>query len=348
MFKSQKDFIAFFNGLRNKELPFVLFRLPNKNIIELYQQKDHTHYQTTSLQECGFVFAPFNSKYKYTYIPNTVEQRFFIPTVKNKPTTPKNTKTTQNKMYYLGLIKAAKKAIDNKNVAKVVVSRIHNQPFSGELATSFLKLVDSYPNAMVYFWSHPKTGDWMGATPETLLSVNDNILKTMALAGTMPYQENITPNWTSKEIDEQQMVTDFIQTQLEKVFPKSDISTSSTYTKRAGNLVHLCSDFKVNVTSATPLEIVHLLHPTPAVAGVPVKESIAFLNTHETHKRGFYAGFFGPITASSIDLYVNLRCAQLIKNKLLVYVGGGITAKSNAESEWQESIRKTETLLSVL
>ena len=297
MFKDQKEFIAFFNGLRNKKLPFVLFRLPNKNIIELYQQKDHTHYQTTTLQECGFVFAPFNVKDKYTYIPNTVKQRFFIPSVKNTPTTPNKTKTTQNKTYYLELIKAAKKAIDNKNVAKVVVSRIHNQPFSGELATSFLKLVDSYPNAMVYFWSHPKTGDWMGATPETLLSVNDNILKTMALAGTMPYQENVTPNWTAKEIDEQQMVTDFIQTQLETVFPKSDISTSSTYTKRAGNLVHLCSDFKVNVTSTTPLEIVHLLHPTPAVAGVPVRESIAFLNTHETHKREFYAGFFGPITA---------------------------------------------------
>lgn len=188
----------------------------------------------------------------------------------------------------------------------------------------------------------------MGASPETLLSINKGVLKTMALAGTLPYTENTTPNWTSKEIDEQQMVTDFIQSQLETVFPKDSISSSPPYTKRAGNLVHLCSDFEVTVASTTPMEIVRLLHPTPAVAGVPVKQSLAFLSTHETHNRSYYAGFFGPIQDSSINLFVNLRCAQLAKDKLLLYAGGGITAESVKEAEWQESIRKTETLLKVL
>lgn len=345
---NQNGFIAFFNALRVKQLPFVLFRLPYTDTIVLYQQQDHKHHQTKTLKENGFVFAPFEATSTYTYIPSEVRQKFTIPKSEHSLTKTEYPITNADKTYYLGLIEAAKQAIDQKNVSKVVVSRIHDQPFTGEIATSFLRLVHSYPNAMVYFWSHPKTGEWMGASPETLLSINEGVLKTMALAGTLPYIQSATPNWTSKEIDEQQMVTDFIQSQLETVFPKDGITTSSTYNKRAGNLVHLCSDFEVAVASTTPIEIVRLLHPTPAVAGVPVKESIAFLNTHETHNRSYYAGFFGPIQDSSINLFVNLRCAQLAKDTLLLYAGGGITAESDAEAEWQESIRKTETLLKVL
>ena len=348
MSDNQNDFIAFFNALKARQLPFVMFRPPHTDTITVYQQKDSTHHQTTTLNENGFVFAPFKATSAYTYIPNELRQKFTIPKTEHSTTKTEHPITNTGKAYYFGLIEAAKQAIDQKSVTKVVVSRIQDQPFTGELATSFLRLVHSYPNAMVYFWSHPKTGEWMGASPETLLSINKGVLKTMALAGTLPYTESTTPNWTSKEIDEQQMVTDFIQSQLETVFPKEGITTSPTYTKRAGNLVHLCSDFEVAVAATTPLEIVRLLHPTPAVAGVPVKQSLAFLNTNETHNRSYYAGFFGPIQNTSVNLFVNLRCAQLTKNKLLLYVGGGITSGSNAETEWQESIRKTETLLRVL
>lgn len=348
MLNNRKELIAFFDALRAKKLPFVLFRLPHTNTIVLNQQQDPTHYQTTTLKENGFVFAPFQASGTYTYIPNDVYQKFTLPKEEISATKSNHTTTKQKKAYYLGLVEAAKKAIDQKRVAKVVVSRIHNQLFSGDIATSFLRLAHCYPNAMVYFWSHPKTGEWMGASPETLLSINKGVLKTMALAGTLPYVENTTPKWTHKEIGEQQMVTNYIQSQLETIFPKEEITTTPAYTKRAGNLVHLCTDFQVAITSTTPLDIVHLLHPTPAVAGVPVKDSLAFLNANESHSRSFYAGFFGPILDSSINLFVNLRCAQVVKNNLLLYVGGGITANSNAESEWQESVRKTETLLRVL
>lgn len=345
---NQNDFIPFFNALRAKQLPFVIFRLPNTDTIAVYQQQDPTHHQTTTLKENGFVFAPFEPSKAFTFIPNSNTQTFDIPKVKGSLNKTYYYKNIAEKAYYLRLIKAAKKAISQKRLTKVVVSRIHEQSFSGEIATSFLRLVHSYPNAMVYFWAHPETGSWMGASPETLLSIKDGILKTMALAGTMPYSEKAIPNWTSKEIDEQQLVSRFIQSQLETAFSKDSIATSPTYNKRAGNLVHLCSDFEVAAAPTTPIEIVRLLHPTPAVAGVPVKESLTFLNTNETHNRSYYAGFFGPTQDTSINLFVNLRCAQVVIDKLLLYVGGGITAESDAEAEWQESIRKTETLLKVL
>lgn len=342
------DFITFFDTLQARQLPFVLFRLPHSDELILYQQHDNKHHQTNSLQDRGFVFAPFEATHNYTYIPDTDTKTFTVPKLKNPPEGLKQPTNNSSKPYYLDLIDAAKKAIHEKKLKKVVVSRVFEQAYSGKIAASFLKMVYAYPNAMVYYWSHPQTGDWMGASPETLLYIKDGILKTMALAGTLPYTENTLPNWTLKEIDEQQMVTDFIQTQLKTLFPSHNITPSPTYTKRAGNLVHLCADFELHIEDTNPTDVVRLLHPTPAVAGVPVDQSLAFLATNETHKRSYYAGFLGPVQSHTCKLFVNLRCAQVTKESLKLYVGGGITSESDAETEWQESQRKAETLLRVL
>ncbi len=346
--KNEKEFIAFFDALRVKQLPFVLFRLPQTQEMIIYQQLDSRHHQTKTLHENGFVFAPFLAKVPYTFIPNQTEKRFTVPQHTAATSESIQVASEQNKSYYTNLIAAAKKTITANTLKKVVVSRIHKQPFSGSVATSLLKLTHTYPNAMVYYWSHPHTGDWMGATPETLLKIKKGYCKTMALAGTLPYEENSEPNWSSKELDEQQMVTDFIQMQLEQIFPKNSINLSPTYTKRAGNLVHLCADFEVPLSNVNALDVVQLLHPTPAVAGVPVKESLAFLTTHETHNRNYYAGILGPIASNNMHLFVNLRCAEVEQKSLTLYVGGGITAKSDPEMEWLESQRKAETLLHIL
>ena len=347
MQKNQNEFVTFFEALVAKELPIVLFRLPKTQEIVLYQQLDSTHHQSKTLTENGFVFAPFQAKESYTYIPNQLETRFVV--LQNpKPYLANNTVQAQNKSYYMELIDAAKKTITQSSLKKVVVSREHKQEFSGSIAASFLKLTQAYPNAMVYYWSHPHTGDWMGATPETLLDIQNGVCKTMALAGTFPFDENKEPSWTSKELDEQQMVTDFIQTQLQRIFSKDSIYVSPTHTKRAGNLMHLCANFEVPLGKATALDIVRLLHPTPAVAGVPVKESLTFLSNYERHDRKYYAGILGPITKGAVRFFVNLRCAEVTQNQITLYVGGGITAKSHPEMEWTESQHKAETLLNVL
>lgn len=345
--KNENEFIAFFDALRDKQLPFVLFRLPQSEHITLYLQRDETHHQTKTLTESGFVFAPFLAETSKTYIPNHTEKHFTIAHITEK-NEKSNVSAVQNKSYYMQLVADAKNTIRNGKLKKVVVSRQHKHSFRGSMATSFLKLTHAYPNAMVYFWSHPETGEWMGATPETLLNIEQGSCKTMALAGTLPYSDKIEPNWTPKEVEEQQMVTDFIQMQLEQIFPKNSIQLSSTYSKRAGNLIHLCADFEVPLGNATALDVVRLLHPTPAVAGVPVKESLIFLRTHEKHSRKYYAGILGPISDNRVNLFVNLRCAELTRDGITLYVGGGITAQSNNETEWAESQQKAETLLHIL
>ena len=122
-------------------------------------------------------------------------------------------------------------------------------------------------------------------------------------------------------------------------------STPETVT--AGNIAHLKTTFNIQ-TNKTPVELANLLHPTPAVCGLPEKTAKDFILKNEGHSREFYTGFLGIINDRSCSLFVNLRCMQLFKNENWLYVGGGITSLSNADKEWRETELKAQTLLNIL
>ncbi|MFN9108978.1 MAG: chorismate-binding protein, partial [Bacteroidota bacterium] len=75
---------------------------------------------------------------------------------------------------------------------------------------------------------------------------------------------------------------------------------------------------------------------------------------NEGYDRGFYSGFLGELNFDfetkefASDLYVNLRCMQIEGNLAHIYVGGGITADSDAESEWLETVNKSQTMKKIL
>ena len=261
--------------------------------------------------------------------------------------------------------------IKDKKLDKVVLSRKETveiketNPF-----VLFKKLLNHYPNAFVYCWFHPETGLWLGATPETLLQIENNRLTTMSLAGTKPYQGTLDVEWSEKEIHEQKIVTDYLVKQLDNQL--DNLQISDTKTTQAGNLVHL----KTMVSGLLePAEnslktIIDKLHPTPAVCGFPKTEAMNFILENENYDREFYTGFLGELNFeknetrnrnrrnvennaySSVkkvtNLYVNLRCMKLECNKAQIYVGGGITSDSVPEHEWQETVAKSATIKKAL
>ncbi|MEY4792967.1 MAG: hypothetical protein RIT34_1776, partial [Bacteroidota bacterium] len=99
--------------------------------------------------------------------------------------------------------------------------------------------------------------------------------------------------------------------------------------------------------STLPL-LLKYLHPTPAVAGLPQKVAVQYINALETHDRALYTGIIGNLRVGHEKLFVNLRCAQVYEGKLYIYVGGGFTPDSVAEQEWQETENKSKTLLQLL
>ena len=172
----------------------------------------------------------------------------------------------------------------------------------------------------------------------------------MSLAATIPFEEGKEPVWGQKEIEEQQMVSDHIEKKLDAF--SDDVKLDTTKSVKAGNLWHLKTKISASLSPNTNVnEIIKVLHPTPAVCGIPVSQARAFILDNEGYDRAYYTGFLGDINLNSedeISLFVNLRCMELTKNYATVFVGGGITASSNPEAEWIETQNKSQTMLNIL
>jgi isochorismate synthase len=194
----------------------------------------------------------------------------------------------------------------------------------------------------------------LGATPETLLNIEGTSFKTMSLAGTQVDIQNKPLIWKSKELEEQLLVTNFIENQLVDI--AVNLNTDKTETVKAGNLLHLRTKVSGDLNNSSSLEeLIRALHPTPAVCGLPRELARTFLFENENYDRSFYTGFLGELnlqdskdTAKSSALFVNLRCMRIQNNKATIFVGGGITKDSNASNEWEETVSKAKTMKRML
>jgi len=121
--------------------------------------------------------------------------------------------------------------------------------------------------------------------------------------------------------------------------------------KKAGNLVHLRTDFSMALEQINGhlWELVSALHPTPAVAGQPKEDAIHFIKELEPHDRMYYTGYLGPVSFDrEINLFVNLRCMKIDPAGISLFAGGGITLDSDPSDEWDETRWKAESLLKIM
>jgi len=359
---------SFFNTITQQlsdELPFVVYRKPNEVLVNGVLQKDDVLHTIADYSESGFVFAPFDTEQKAVLIPfeKSIETIFNEEVAIHNQTT--YTEKLDEKVAHIDLVKKGISAINNSDLSKVVLSREEKCSIKdNDPILLFKNALALYNNAFVYLWYHPKVGCWLGATPEVLLQTRNNQFKTMALAGTQLYSENII--WKEKEQNEQQIVTDFITENL--AANEFKFKEGAPYTIKAGGLAHIRTDINgvINVNSQdTDLQtLINTLHPTPAVCGFPKEKAKIFILKSEGYDRLFYTGFLGELnietkrksnrrntenhayrfTTKSSSLFVNLRCMQLNKALVTIYVGGGITASSNAENEYVETCNKTNTM----
>lgn len=334
----------------NAELPFVAYKYPG--IDELkghFQKNDNLHY-ISDFSESGFVFAPFDDAKPTVFFPlaesTTLKTNFSSAYTNFEDKNHQRSLSEASKETHINLVKKGIDFLNTSDIKKVVLSRkeiIEYPDFN--VVETFKKLLINYTNAMVYVWYHPKVGLWLGATPETLLKVQDDSFKTMALAGTQHYQGSLEIVWQQKEKQEQQFVTDYIVKKL-----NDDITVSAPHTIKAGSLVHLCTDISGKLSQEYTLyKLIRILHPTPAVCGLPMDEAKAFILENEKYDREFYTGFLGELNIdNSSNLFVNLRCMQVLQKELAIYIGGGITIDSNPKKEWEETVAKSKVMLKVL
>jgi isochorismate synthase len=266
--------------------------------------------------------------------------------------------SSTEKETFMNVVSEGIRQIENGTLEKIVPSRTQVAPLSPhfDIVNVFQKLCDNIPNALVSFISTPETGSWIGATPELLVSVeNKNIFRTIALAGTQAYHEGVnlkTVAWTQKDIEEQALVERYIISCFKKIRLR-EFEEHGPKTVIAGNLLHLKSEFKVDMQATNFPQLgsvmLQLLHPTSAVCGMPLNNALQFLSQHEKYNRQYYAGYLGPVNFNNaINIFVNLRCAQLLEDKAILYAGAGVTIDSTPENEWIETEMKMNTLLKII
>ncbi|MDO6738244.1 chorismate-binding protein [Wenyingzhuangia sp. 2_MG-2023] len=334
-------------------LPFVAFRNPNETLVTLFVQQSVDLHLFDDFSLSGYVFAPFDDiETAYLLQPDIVftdkmEEGINLKTQKISEV---EIIDAISKVKHISLVENAIKTIKNTSISKVVISRKEQvvlKDFDSVLA--FEKLLYQYPNAYGYIWFHPAVGLWMGATPETLLKVKGDTFHTMALAGTQSYKGTTDVTWGNKELEEQKMVADFIKINLQNSVDK--LLLSDVETVNAGNLLHLKTTITGTLKNVKDVKkIVELLHPTPAVCGLPKQESKQYILKNEDYHRSFYTGYLGEVNREGkTSLFVNLRCFTIENNHIAnLYIGGGITSESNPENEWLETVAKSKVMKKIL
>jgi isochorismate synthase len=222
-----------------------------------------------------------------------------------------------------------------------------------DLLDIFDRLCENYPHAFVSLTSSDAYGSWIGASPELLVQVDKSMtFRTAAIAATQPFSASDDlkkVSWTQKEIEEQALVERYTISCFKKIRLR-EYDEHGPRTVRAGNLVHLKTDFSVDMQATNFPQLgsvmLQLLHPTSAVCGMPLEPALQFLRMNEQLDRELYSGYLGPVNIQSeTQLYVNLRCMQIMSDsRATLYAGAGVTIDSLPSAEWEETVMKMNTL----
>jgi isochorismate synthase len=328
------------------QLPFVVYAKPNETILHGIFQNDAI--LNVFENQSGFVFSSFYNETNVVFplFDSEVFQEEINLEIDENPIRI-DTKSDENaRILFENLVRNGVSEIEKGTFEKVVLSRKIEVFQSVDFIKSYQNLLEKYPTAFRYLWFHPNIGMWMGATPEQLAKIKNNTFETVALAGTQVFSSAII--WKEKEIVEQQLVTDYIKSRSENLVESLQISDS--YTQKAGNLVHLKSDISGKLKqNVSEIDIINALHPTSAVCGMPLEKARSFILENEKYNRRYYAGFLGEFQMEEqTNLFVNLRCCEIVNNTTTVFVGCGITKDSQADKEFIETENKAKTIISIL
>ena len=256
-------------------------------------------------------------------------------------------------------VKCALKLIESQYFSKIVLSQainvISQTPFS--LIDSLNNLRLTYPGCYVFSTSNGKGQNFIGASPERLISIDNNQLITDALAGSAPRGKTEVEDAnlgkgllnSEKDLREHQVVIDFIVDRLSKLGINPDFSPVPRLLQLS-NIQHLWTPIRARIPRDIHLlKILAQLHPTPAVAGVPRDIALQQIRGCESCDRSLYAAPLGWIDRTGNgEFAVGIRSALIDGDRAILYAGAGIVAGSEPEKELAEIQLKLQALLNAL
>lgn len=354
----QEDKSLILDALIKHDTCFAIYRLPGEQEPHFVMQATGSPSLLHDIEELngqyGFVIAPFKITATSPLLvihpdcTNLSEiNTEFVDKKPEKDVAKKRTKDTE--VDYNSLFEQFHEPILKGDVKKLVLSRNKTMKREDTFSPgrSFFRAAEKYIHSFVYLFHTPQSGTWLGSTPEILLAGSENGWQTVSLAGTrFPNSGNVS--WDDKNLREQHLVTSYILKQLTSFQITPEIN--GPYTVKAGNLAHLRTDFSFSLPDKPKTgTLLKMLHPTPAVSGLPKEKAYQFILEHEGYDRRYYTGFLGMIDPlAETNLYVNLRCMQIERDSLTLFAGSGLLSSSTCRDEWKETEQKLKTMASIV
>lgn len=347
---------------------YAIYRLPHETHATLVLQTDGEPEELLSCAELnakrGFVMAPFEVRQDQPILlirPDIIERVPVEDILTRQLPEPEKQALKRHASSPVGDKSAMYYSIDFANFhsqleqgvfRKIVLARCADEQTAVSSPQElFCRACAFYPRMFISLVYTARSGCWLQATPEILLEGRgDGTWCTIALAGTMKLEgeqlkgEGESVSWSTKNIQEQRFVATYIAECLEQF--ANDFHEEGPSTMRAADLVHLRSDFTFTLPEHDHIgDLLHTLHPTPAVCGLPKRETFQFIIRNEHTPRRYYSGFMGMLDPEhETHLYVSLRCMNIEGDCCHLYAGGGLLKDSVLEQEWQETEAKLETM----
>ena len=295
-------------------------------------------------------FKKVNQKTRKNYIIHDFNKEFCsIKNIKSfkKENTQINLKYQRpNKSDYLLNIQDVIKKIDNKDLSKVVISRLSKYSLKKGLDKGHLVeyLNKKHSNCFNFFINFNKDKSFIGSSPEKLIKLSNNTtLSIDALAGS---SKKINDLKETKEIDEHNYVIKHIKDIMSPICKKIYIPKKPE-TLNLKYIHHLITSITGELKNKTHIiDLIKKLYPTPALLGYKSKKALQIINDIEKTDRGWYGGCIGTFdTKGNGDFFVPIRSCLLNQRELFIFTGSGIVSKSNAEKEWEETQIKSKHIL---
>ena len=248
---------------------------------------------------------------------------------------------SSGKMIYQKIVLAQKTSIE-------LVSKVN------PLAV-FKKLTQQAQGSFHYYFQPQDDNAFFGASPERLFKRQGFDIESEALAGTRPRGKTADEDAcfkkmlrdSPKDAREHKIVVEAIKGAFKKLCASFQADVVPSVVK-ASSAHHLITRFQGTLKDTIDdAQILTLLHPTPAVGGMPRAQALRAIAKLEPFARGWYAGPIGYIGYDSVDFAVALRCALMQGSRVNLYAGAGIVEGSTADEEWLEIEQKKSIFLNL-
>lgn len=263
-----------------------------------------------------------------------------------------------NKEQYCAMVEKAKHYIYEGDIFQVVLSNRLDADFDGSLFDAYRVLRATNPSPYMFFFSSDDM-EIAGASPETLVKLENGVLHTFPLAGTRPRgatdekdrQLEAELLKDEKELSEHNMLVDLGRNDIGKISKFGSVEVEKYMSiERYSHVMHIGSTVRGEILdSKSALDAVDAILPAGTLSGAPKLRACEIINELENNKRGVYGGAVGYIDfRGNLDTCIAIRLAFKKNGRVFVRSGAGIVADSVPENEFNECINKAKAVMNAL